>query len=190
MRHLKSHVAKVPINNECQDTQQKDTSIVPSEINTSAGDLRQELLQYNNIYLEKLERGKSIYDILCEGCVMEDSLPTHHKQALEIYRKSRRHMEVNNIELRPWQHELLEKIQTPTEREVIWVKGMKGNEGKTWFQKYVCLLYGCTRVVMLDLKSKTSNILHALRKFPLSTVDNFSSMMLAQLIMKAVATRF
>ena len=173
VRHLKTHVAKVPTNNECQDTQQKDTSIVPTEFNTSADELRQELLQYNNIYLEKLERGKSIYDILCEGCIMEDSLPNHHKQALEIYRKSRRPMEVSNIELRPWQQELLEKIQTPTEREVIWVKGIKGNEGKTWFQKYARSLYGYSRVAMLDLKSKTANILHALRKFPLSTVNIF-----------------
>ena len=34
-------------------------------------------------------------------------------------------------------------------------------------------MYGYSRVAMLDIKSKTSSILHALRKFPLSTVDIF-----------------
>ena len=68
---------------------------------------------------------------------------------------------------------MLEKIKQPTEREVIWIRGTKGNEGKTWFQKYVQSLFGYARVAMLDLKSKTANILHVLRKFPLSTIDIF-----------------
>ena len=98
--------------------------------NTPA-DLEQELFHYNDIYLEKFERGKQIYDILSKGKIMEDSLPNHHKQALDVYRKSRTPMDLTYIELRPWQQELLDKINTPTDREVIWVKGVKGNEGKT-----------------------------------------------------------
>ena len=136
-------------------------------------DLEQELFHYNDIYLEKFERGKQIYDILSKGKIMEDSLPNHHKQALDVYRKSRTPMDLTYIELRPWQQELLGKINTPTDREVIWVKGVKGNEGKTFLQKYIQSLFGYSRVVQLELKGKMANILHALRKFPLSTVDIF-----------------
>lgn len=136
-------------------------------------DFDEELLQYNTIYLEKMERGKKIHEALIKGIVIEDALPKQFREALEIYRKSYRPIDLIDVELRPWQQELMEKINVPTEREVIWVKGIKGNEGKTWFQKYVRSLFGYSRVAMLDLKSKTANILHALRKFSLSTVDIF-----------------
>ena len=135
--------------------------------------LDEELLQYNAIYLEKMERGRQIHEALIKGLVIEDALPKQYRDALEIFSKSRGSIDLIDVELRPWQQELMEKIKVPTEREVIWVKGIKGNEGKTWFQKYVRSLFGYSRVAMLDLKSKTTNILHALRKFPLSTVDIF-----------------
>ena len=142
--------------------------------NTSIStNLEEELLRYNDIYTGKMEQGKQIYEILCKGKIMEDSLPKKYKEALDIFRNSRRSIDVNAVELRAWQHELMEKIKVPTERQVIWVKGVKGNVGKTFFQKYMQSLFGYSRVVQLDLKSKTANILHALRKFPLSTADIF-----------------
>ena len=39
-----------------------------------------------------------------------------------------------NVELRPWQQQLMENLSTPSDREIIWIIGRKGNEGKTWFQ--------------------------------------------------------
>ena len=133
----------------------------------------EELLQYNAIYLQKIDMGKKIHDALIKGTVIEDALPKHIREALYIFRKSRCPMDIINVNLRPWQKELIENIKVPTAREVIWVKGFKGNEGKTFFQKYIQSLFGYSRVAMLDLKSKTANILHALRKFPLSTTDIF-----------------
>ena len=67
----------------------------------------------------------------------------------------------------------MEKFVKPTVREVIWVQGMRGNEGKSWFQEYLSSFYSRTRVVQLDLKMKTSNVLHALTKQPLSQIDIF-----------------
>ena len=67
----------------------------------------------------------------------------------------------------------MELISTPTEREIIWVQGMRGNEGKSWFQEYLAVFYGHARVVQLDLKMKSSNVLHALTKQPLSSIDIF-----------------
>ena len=64
-------------------------------------------------------------------------------------------------------------IATPTEREVIWVQGIKGNEGKSWFQDYLTSFCGHPRVVRLDLKMMTANILHVLTKRPLSSTDIF-----------------
>ena len=43
------------------------------------------------------------------------------------------------------------------------------NEGKTWFQEYLETFYGYARVVRLDLKMKTANVLYVLTKQPLST---------------------
>ena len=53
------------------------------------------------------------------------------------------------------------------------VKGARGNEGKTWFQKYVQSLIGCEKVIMLDLKNSMGNIMQILRKQSLSTIDIF-----------------
>ena len=58
-------------------------------------------------------------------------------------------------------------------REVIWVKGARGNEGKTWFQNYAQSLLGCEKVIQLDFKNSIGNIMQILRKQPLSTLDTF-----------------
>ena len=104
---------------------------------------------------------------------MEDALPKEYKEALLLYRKSQNPLNIMDVELRTWQQQLLDKIKSPTEREVIWIRGVRGNEGKTWFQKYLQSLFGYSRVAILDLKNKTANVLHAVRKFQLSTVDIF-----------------
>ena len=78
-----------------------------------------------------------------------------------------------DVQLRPWQQQLLEIIKVPTDREIIWVIGKKGNEGKTWFQQYLHTFYGYDRVVRLSLEMKKSNVLHILKKRPLSTTDIF-----------------
>ena len=66
------------------------------------------------------------------------------------------------------------KIENPTIREVIWVRGAKGCEGKTWFQDYVESKYGWNRVVSgMVIKAKNSSICHALGKRPLTTTDIF-----------------
>ena len=51
--------------------------------------------------------------------------------------------------------------------------GSNRERRKTWFQGYLENLYGYTRVVQLELKMKTANVLHVLTKYPLSTNDIF-----------------
>ena len=135
--------------------------------------LEKRLLQNNELYKEKVKLGSEISNLIVKHSIIEQSLQKFDKEALDTYRKESLHFSLEHIELREWQKELIDLIKTPSDRQVIWIRGTKGNEGKTWFQKYVQSLYGCVRVAVLDLKGKTSDVLHALRKFPLSTVDIF-----------------
>ena len=64
-------------------------------------------------------------------------------------------------------------ITTPTDRRIIWIRGIIGNEGKSWFQDYVAAFYDYQRVVQLDLNMGSGDVLHALSKRPLSSVDIF-----------------
>ena len=54
-----------------------------------------------------------------------------------------------------------------------WIKGMCGNEGKSWLQSYAQSMYWFARTVHLDFKSKANDIYLALSKRPLTTTDIF-----------------
>ena len=140
--------------------------------NDTEDDLEMHMLQDNQDYLNKIELGKQISIIIGKGVVKEESLSRSRKEALDLYRKQIPIRNMEQVELRPWQEQLM-VAATPTDREVIWIQGGKGNEGKTWFQNYLASFYGHARVVRLDLKMKTANVLHALTKRPLSTTDIF-----------------
>ena len=136
-------------------------------------DIRERLIKNNKIYKQKLKTGEQIYTLLLREDIAEESLEKRDKEALDLYRKQSCHFSLEGTELRPWQNALFQLIQQPSRREIIWVKGVRGNEGKTWFQNYIQSLFGCGRVAQLDLKAKTASALHALRKFPLATIDVF-----------------
>ena len=87
-------------------------------------------------------------------------------------RKKIPRMDIDSVELRKWQKDLMQ-LMSPSRRQIIWVVGRKGNEGKSWFQGYLETFYGYSRVVRLDICNKTSNIFHALSRRPLSTTDIF-----------------
>ena len=139
----------------------------------NASSLKEELLQTNKDYLEKIELGHRVANILDEGTVHEESLKKSYKDALDLYRKQRPIIDIQSVKLRPWQCELMEMIRQPSNREVIWICGKRGNEGKSWFQSYLETFFGYSRVVRLDLRNKTANILYSLSKRPLQTTDIF-----------------
>ena len=134
--------------------------------------LESELLASNKIYTDKVEKGKNIATILSRGTGSEDSLDKEMKAALDLYRKQIPRMDIGTVVLRKWQADLIESMR-PSTRQIIWVVGRKGNEGKSWFQGYLETLYGYARVVRLDVCNKTSNIFHALSRRPLATTDIF-----------------
>ena len=110
-----------------------------------------------------------------EGIAPYKALQSEMKETVDAYMENQEDFrEVGNVELKPWQESLLEYVQQPCDREIFWVVGKEGNEGKTWFQKYVKSWLGARRVVTgIDIKANSASIFQALRKCPILTADIF-----------------
>ena len=88
-------------------------------------------------------------------------------------KKERNMIYADNVILRFWQTALLEYME-PSNREVIWIVGANGNEGKSWFQEFLESKFGWHRVICsMDIKMKKGNICQALRKRSLMTTNRF-----------------
>ena len=137
--------------------------------------LRENLLKDGVEHEEKFNLGAMIYQILGEdNNIEQDSLRPQYKEALDLFIKRKQYIDQQNVILRPWQADLMKYIENPTYREVIWVKGAQGCEGKSWFQEYVETKFGWNRVVNgMDIKTTSSSICHALGKRPLTTTEIF-----------------
>ena len=124
-------------------------------------------------YKNKLKLGKIIYEEIEEHEIPEESLRNEYKEAKELYIKHKKNIDLENVILRPWQKALLEYIK-PSTREVIWVIGKQGNEGKSWFQEYMESKFGWGKVICgMDIKMKKGSICHVLSKRSLMTTDTF-----------------
>ena len=150
---------------------------LPKEINGTQPideeNLRESLLQDNQVYLEKIELGKNISSILDEGIVREESLIKERKLALDLYRRQEPRFDTSAVQLRPWQEEAMKFFDCPSERQVIWITGRQGYEGKSWFQNYVESYFGYHRVARVDLRIKHANVCNVLKKRCLATADIF-----------------
>jgi len=147
-------------------------------MNKSSGDkideieLRNTVLYYNHEQKRKLELGKALRKIVINHEIDENSLIPEHKEALDLYLKKSVELFPVNIEFKPWQLSILEEVEIPTKRKIIWIVGKSCGEGKTWLQNYI--EYGNRRVVSgISLQTKSGHIAHALTKHPLSTADIF-----------------
>ena len=140
---------------------------------TKEEELRRILKRDDEEYKYKLAQGKILYQSMYDMDIAEESLRPEFKEMLELYRKQREYMNINQVILRPWQQSLLEYMK-PSDREIIWVIGKKGNEGKTWFQKYMESKYGWSKIICgINLKMKGGSICQLLRKRSLLTTDVF-----------------
>ena len=157
-----AHEEGLPIPQEILDMQPLDKD-----------DLCEVLSRNNQRYLEKIELGKNISSILDEGIVQEDSLSNEHRSALEIYRRQEPRCDISAVQLRPWQEDALKLIDFPSERQVIWVAGRRGYEGKSWFQNYIQAYFGYHRVARCDLRIKHSNVCNVLKKRSLASANIF-----------------
>ena len=124
-------------------------------------------------YKNKLKLGKIVYEEIEEHEIPEESLRREYKEAKELYIKHKKNIDLDNVILRPWQKALLNHIK-PSTREVIWVIGKHGNEGKSWFQEYMESKFGWEKVICgMDIKMKKGSICHVLSKRSLMTIDTF-----------------
>ena len=126
--------------------------------------LRNKLVNNSNEFRRKLELGRELKKIITEDKIMKASLVAEHAEALELFEKHGQDKDVKPVEWRPWQKGLLKYLNNPTDRRIIWVVGGKGNEGKNFFQGQIRGQYGRHRVCKMNLKGKSKDILHHMRK--------------------------
>ena len=133
------------------------------------------MIELEEEYQKKLVQGKKIYEMLGEGVVSYQALPGVMKDEVDLYMQNQEDFrDVGNVELKPWQESLLEYAQQPSDREIVWVMGKEGNEGKNWFQKYVKSWLGARKVVTgIDIKANSASVFQGLRKCPIVTADIF-----------------
>ena len=84
---------------------------------------------------QQQETGQVVEELLKNNDIDPRSLRREYSKALEIINVP---VEITDT-LRPWQQQLLEQIN-PSDRNIIWVVGRNGAEGKSWFQKYLVQL--------------------------------------------------
>jgi hypothetical protein len=144
----------------------------PESYSINVGALRKAIVKDEQEYKHKIEIGREVYLFIDEAKILQESLSKERQAALDLYIKQKQRLD-QDITLKPWQEELMSYIK-PTDREVIWVIGINGNEGKTWFQQFLKERYGWSKAVTgMDIKAKTSSLCHALRKRSLVTTDIF-----------------
>ena len=138
--------------------------------------LLDEMRRNAHLYEDQLKMGQDIASSLQEyDDIPEQSLSNEHRKALEVYKQSRL-QQVNHYEivtLRLWQQKVISFIDEPNMRQVIWIVGKQGNEGKTFLQNYISNYYGTRRVVATDIAGRKKNIAHYLAKLPLECKDIF-----------------
>ena len=68
---------------------------------------------------------------------------------------------------------MLEYLHNPAQKEVIWVVGENGNEGKSFFQDQIEEQYGMDRVFQMELDESTKDILHIMKQWVDMQTDIF-----------------
>ena len=135
--------------------------------------VRKEMMEENQQYIAKIELGRMVAAIIDEENIYEESLSKEKQESLLLFRRQQPRFDIVDAELRSWQQDAMKYFESPTERQVIWIRGNNGNEGKSWFQNYVQAFFGYHRVCRLDLRIKHANICNVLKKRTLGTIDIF-----------------
>ena len=135
--------------------------------------LTKQVLAQTEDYKSQIEMGKMLTNILNSNANVEEAaLNETQKKALQLFQSSNT-LNFNQINLRPWQKDLESYFDKPTFRKIIWVIGQNGNEGKTFFQKYIKSTYGTRRVFLINMVKRSENIFHILSKQTLTCKDIF-----------------
>ena len=145
---------------------------LPRHEKVHTGSVKQilENVRFDQNEYDKMERtGQMLKNALENEDIDPDSLRKEYVRALEINNKN---MYNQFDSLKSWQEELL-KILKPSQRDIIWITGKKGAEGKSWFQEYIEHYYGSKRVFRSSIDKKAESVFHALSKKTLPLIDVF-----------------
>lgn len=135
--------------------------------------VKKELEKFKEDYEKKLNRGKLLHKVIMSDDYNVDILPIVDRECLRLYTNFLGESEeLVDVTLYPWQTDLLKELEKPSERQVIWVYGEVGKEGKTWMQGYIEKQYG-SRVYRSVLTNKAENMCYVLSKQLLSVKDIF-----------------
>ena len=116
---------------------------------------------------ECLEKGLFITEYIKEQNIDANILRREYREAM----KTKLPTPQVEVILRPRQERLVE-VMKPSEREIIWIVDPAGNEGKSWFQKYLKDIHGL-RVFDANIRRSSKCILHILSKEIVSLIDIF-----------------
>ena len=153
-RNVKRHVMKKHYKNSPPPiAEDKEKEEYNSTLDMVA--LRNRLRNNSNEYMRKLELGRGIKEIVLKLNASTAGLSKEYAEALELFEKHEQVKDVKPVEWRPWQKGLLEYLDNPTDRRIIWVVGGKGNEGKTFFVDKIEEKYGEHRVCEIGLDVPT-----------------------------------
>ncbi len=120
----------VKLSSNTRDNLQRHTDTNHADVEKP--DLKQQALIDNELYFKKMENGKHIFDMIENGEIEQESLSRDNAHAFGVYNKMRPIIDVKSMELRAWQDQVLQLVEEPTSRHIIWIIGRRGNEGKSW----------------------------------------------------------
>ena len=140
-------------------------------IKQTANNLKQKTKEFE----KRLKRGEMLEKILQKHLdIKEEAMSPADKECLKLYQTScETSMDIDNITLKPWQEEVIRIIDNPSERSIYWIVGAKGNEGKTFIQKYIRQLFGARRVMKSEANSRKVDIAYVLSNDTLTCKDIF-----------------
>ena len=141
--------------------------------NDSLRQIRDNVQHDQSEYDNAIKIGEMVKETLNSIDVDVKSLRKEYVQALEL-NTSKTCSPLDGFgALKLWQKDLL-KIMKPSERDIIWVTGQKGREGKSYFQGFIEQHYGSKRVFRCSIINKKSEaVLHMLSKMSLAFIDVF-----------------
>ena len=126
-------------------------------------------------YREKIEKGLQLESILrkCPD-TMEEALDENERECLKLYQSlTEDSIDMDSIILKPWQTDVIRIIDNPSERDIYWIIGEEGNEGKTFIQKYIHQQFGSRRVLKSEVNTRKSDIAYVLSQASLTCKDIF-----------------
>lgn len=173
-RHLKVHGEREKYKTKtcgiCQKTMKAGNLARHLKVHScsSSAQILEDMKSDQKLYEESEKTGLIVKELIKREDINPASLRNEYKNALKT----------NKIEveapgkLNTWQEELLSKIK-PSQRQIIWVFGKKGAEGKSWFQDFLEQHFMHKTVFRISMDARKESILHSISKRTISLIDIF-----------------